>query len=512
MFEFKFPDVGEGVHEGTLVKWLVKAGDAVKEDQILAEIETDKAVVEVPTPKTGKIIDLKFKAGDVIKVGDVLVTIDDGSGAAPAPVKKETEPKEAPKSEPKKGAPVPKKEEPKKEEPAPKKEIPKEVLPPAKAISVQKKEAPASKAAPKETPTAPPKAVPALSKEAQPAQKAAEPIPPPVGRVLAAPATRKLARDLGVDISKIKGSGPAGRVTHADVEAASGGKAPAAPSAGVPETAPFAAPVSPKEEAPSKATKAPLRSGEPPKTRQHAAKVTFEKYGRVIKVAYKGVRKAIGENMVRSATTIPHVVHMDWADVTELWDLRQTKKEFAANKGVKLTLLPFIMKAVCHALMKHPYMNATLDDEAGEIVLKKYYHLGFAVDTGRTLLVPNVKNADSLSIFGIAKEMQKLAELARDGDIKLGDMKGGTFTVTNIGSIGGEHFTPIIYHPECAILGIGRVKDKPVVHDGDVEVRKMLPLSLAFDHRIVDGAEAARFVNDIIAHLQDPDLLLLDAV
>lgn len=468
MFEFKFPDVGEGVHEGTLVKWLVKAGDAVKEDQILAEIETDKAVVEVPTPKTGKIGELKFKVGDVINVGDVLVTIDDGSGAAPAgPAKKE-----AASAKP--------------------------AAAPAKAMTPTPPSAPAPPIAQNKAvakPAAPPKAAPA---------------PVPTGRVLAAPATRKLARDLGVDISKVKGSGPAGRVTHADVEAASGGKDVPAPT---PAAASSAAPGAPaKETVPSKPTKAPLRSGEQPKAKTHAAKITFEKYGRVIKVAYKGVRKLIGENMVRSATTIPHVVHMDWADVTDLWDVRETKKEFAANKGVKLTLLPFIMKAVCHALMKHPYMNASLDDEAGEIVLKKYYNLGFAVDTGRTLLVPNVKNADSLSIFGIAKEMQKLAELARDGDIKLGDMKGGTFTVTNIGSIGGEHFTPIVYYPECAILGIGRVKEKPVVHDGDVEVRRMLPISLAFDHRIVDGAEAARFVNDIIAHLQDPDLLLLDAV
>jgi len=433
------------------------------------------------------------------------VTIDDGSGAAPAAPSAPAEPekKEAPaKKEDVPAKPTAAKASPTKA--APTKTEPVKAAPPP-STPAPTVPAPAPKIAPKTTTPAP-----AVQSKAAPTS-AKEPAPIPTGRVLAAPATRKLARDLGVDISKLKGSGPAGRVTHADVEAASGGKT--APRAAATTAMPLATPsTSAKETAPSKPIKAPLRSGEQPKVRKHAAKVTFEKYGRVIKVAYKGVRKTIGENMVRSAATIPHVVHMDWADVSELWDVRQTKKEHAENKGVKLTLLPFIMKAVCHALMKHPYMNASLDDEAGEIVLKKYYHLGFAVDTGRTLLVPNVKNADSLSIFGIAKEMQKLAELARDGDIKLGDMKGGTFTVTNIGSIGGEHFTPIVYHPECAILGIGRVKEKPVVHDGDVEVRRMLPLSLAFDHRIVDGAEAARFVNDIIAHLQDPDLLLLDAV
>ncbi len=433
-YEFKFPDVGEGVHEGTLVKWLVKEGDAIHEDQVLAEVETDKAVVEVPSPKSGTIAKLKFKEGDVIKVGEVMLTIDE-NGA----LKKEGyEKKEAPMVGKKAPAPA---------------EEPRRSVSPA-----------------------------ALS-----------------GRVLAAPATRKLARDLGIDITKVRGSGPAGRVTPEDVNAAAGGK-PAAPSEE--QTARVSV-----DEGGVVAAQAPR--GPAP---AHAARVTFEKYGRVIRVAYKGVRKIIGDNMVRSKIMIPHVVHMDWADVTELWAIRQAKKEFAENKGVSLTLLPFIVKAVCHALVKHPYLNASLDEEKGEIVLKKHYHIGFAVDTGKALLVPNVKNANDLSILEIAKEMQKLSEQARDGDIKLEDMKGGTFTITNIGSIGGEHFTPVIYHPECAILGVGRAKDMPVVKDGGVVVRKMLPVSLAFDHRITDGAEAARFVNDIIAHLQDPDLLLLDAV
>ncbi|VVB90064.1 2-oxoacid dehydrogenases acyltransferase (catalytic domain) [uncultured archaeon] len=415
MVDIKFPDVGEGVTEGTLVKWLVKPGDSVKADQAVAEIETDKAIVEIPTPKSGKIVQLFGKEGDVIKVGSVLASL-----ALPGEEAK---------------------------------------IPEAKPPVVKAPEA------------KPPEIKPQVVK----------PEMPVTGRVLAAPSTRRLARELGVDISIVPGSGPGGRVTDEDVKRFAEG---AKPEARPPEIKPE---VMPAEVAPE-------------------IKALEER------IPVKGIRKTIAERMVQSKFTAPHVVSMDEADVTELVKLREKEKKTAEEKGIKLTYLAFITKAVTVALKQHPYLNASFDSQKNEIVLKRYYNIGIATDTPDGLMVPVIRNADRKSILELAQETEKLAEAARNRTIKLPDLKGNTFTITNIGSIGGIYSTPIINLPDVAILGVHRIRDLPRVVDGEIKIRKILPLVLSFDHRALDGAQAARFMNTLIDHLKDPDLLLLDVV
>ncbi|MCZ7397673.1 MAG: dihydrolipoamide acetyltransferase family protein [Candidatus Methanoperedens sp.] len=385
MVDIKFPDVGEGITEGTLVKWLVKTGDEVKADQAVAEIETDKAIVEIPTPKGGKIVKLYGKEGDIIKVGSTIVAL----------------------------------------------------------------------ALPGEEIGAKPPEVPS--------------------RVLASPATRRLAREFSVDISGVAGSGPGGRVTDEDIRKFAEVKPEIKPEAVLPEALP-------------------------------EMKLAEER------IPIKGIRKTIADRMVKSLFTAPHVVSMDEADVTELVSLREKEKKLAEEKGVKLTYLAFIIKAATVALKQHPYLNASLDAQKNEIVLKRYYNIGIAVDTPEGLMVPVIKNADQKSIMELAKETEKLAEEARTRKIKLSDLKGNTFTITNIGSIGGLFSTPIINPPDVAILGVHRIRDIPVAINGEVKIRKIMPLVLSFDHRVLDGAQAARFMNTLIDHLRDPDLLLLDVM
>jgi len=396
MVDVKFPDVGEGVTEGTLVKWLVKAGEDIKADQAVAEIETDKAIVEIPSPKAGKILKLYGKEGDIIKVGSALASL-----ALPG------------------------------------EKILPEIKPPEVKPEIKLPEKP--------------QAVPE--------------------RVLASPSTRRLARELGVDISKVAGTGPGGRVTDEDVKRAA--EAPVKP----PE-AEVAPEIKPAEE----------------------------------RIPIKGIRKTIAERMVKSLFTAPHVVSMDEADVTELVKLREKEKKKAEEKGIKLTYLAFIVKAVTVALKQHPYLNASIDSEKNEIILKRYYNIGIAVDTPEGLMVPVIKNADQKSIMELAQETEKLAEEARSRKIKLSELKGNTFTITNIGSIGGIFSTPIINPPDVAILGVHRIRDMPVVIDGEIKIRKILPLVISFDHRVLDGAQAAHFMNTLKEHLEDPDLFLLDVM
>ncbi len=445
MVDVKFPDVGEGITEGTLVKWLVKVGDEIKADQAVAEIETDKAIVEIPSPKAGKVSKLYGKEGDVIKVGSALASL-----ALPG---EEVKPPEAKPPEVK----------------------PLEVKPPEMRPTEEVKPAEPSREI--------------KPSEIKPSEEIKPPKPPEEGkkpekpkempeRVLATPSTRRLARELGVDISKVGGTGPGGRVTDEDVRRFSEAKPEARPEAKPPEVAlPEAAP---------------------------EVKALEER------IAIKSIRKTIGERMVQSKFTAPHVTSMDEADVTELVKLREKEKKAAEEKGIKLTYLAFVVKAVTVALKQHPYLNASIDSRKNEIVLKHYYNIGIAVDTPEGLMVPVIKNADRKSIMELAQETEKLAEEARSRKIKLADLKGNTFTITNIGSIGGIFSTPIINPPDVAILGVHRIRDMPVVIDGEVKVRKILPLVISFDHRALDGAQAARFMNTLIEHLKDPDLLLLD--
>jgi pyruvate dehydrogenase E2 component (dihydrolipoamide acetyltransferase) len=415
-FEFKFPDIGEGLTEGEIVRWLVKEGDEIKEGQPLVEVETDKALAEIPSPRTGVILKILAKEKEIVKVGQVIIVIGE------------------------KGEVV--------------------VTPPSRPKSVgvvgELEEAP------EEIP-----AVPVLAKTSKPALVSEH--------VLAAPAVRALAKELGVDIDEVKGTGTEGRVLEKDVRQTAEAKA------------------------------------KPVEEMKEVKKVKkYDLYGYVDRIPLRGVRRSIAKAMVKSKYTAPHVSAMDEADVTELWQIREKEKKVAEAKGIKLTILPFVIKAVIAGLTEHPYLNATLDDENEEIILKKYFNIGLATDTPEGLMVPVVKNAKDKSIFDLAQELAQLSEMARNRTINLADLKGGTFTITNYGAVRGIYGTPIINYPEVAILGVGRIQDMPVVKDGKVVVRKILPLSLSFDHRVVDGAEAARFLNTVIVRLEDPDLILLE--
>jgi len=439
--EFKFPDVGEGITEGEIVKWHVKEGDVVKEHDVIVDIETDKAVVNIPSPYSGKVLKINHKEGDTIKVGEVLVVIG-GSGEKAPIVKPSTAAKV---KRPQKGVGVVGELPEAPEEPEPKIDVP---LAPIKAIAQASKE-----------------------------------------NVMATPAIRRLARDLGLDISKIKGSGLERRITEEDVRNSVSmyGKK-------------------------GKDMKAPPTKSKPPIV---AAKVQkkYDFYGFIERIPLKGIRKATAKRMIESAFSIPAVTHMDDADVTELWKLREKEKGKAAKKGIHLTFLPFIVKAVIAALKEFPHLNASLDEEHEEILLKKYYNIGIAVDTGSGLIVPVIKEAQDKSILQIAKEIQVYAKKAMDRKIDLAEMKGNTFTITNIGVIGGRYATPIINPPDAAIIAVGRIRDEVRIVGDKVkkqQIRKILPISITFDHRIVDGAYTARFSNTIIEHLEDPQMLLME--
>jgi pyruvate dehydrogenase E2 component (dihydrolipoamide acetyltransferase) len=415
-YEFKFPDIGEGLTEGEIVRWLVKEGDEVKEGQPLVEVETDKALAEIPSPATGVVLKILAKEKEIVKVGQVIVIIGEKGEALAAPP------------------------------------------PRPRSVGVVGELEEAPEEAPSVTVTAEPVKTVLVSEHA-----------------LATPAVRALAKELGVVINNVKGSGPEGRVLEKDVRQFADAK------------------------------------GKPPEPEKKVAKVKkYDLYGYVDRIPLRGVRRSIAKAMVKSKYTAPHVTAMDEADVTELWKIREKEKKAAEKKGIKLTILPFIIKAVIAGLSEHPYLNATLDDENEEIILKKYFNIGVATDTPEGLMVPVVKNAKDKSILQIAQELTQLVEKARNRTIDLADLKGGTFTISNYGALGGIYATPIINYPEVAILGVGKIREMPVVRNGKLVVRKILSLALSFDHRVVDGAEGARFLNTVIARLEDPDLILLE--
>ena len=437
---FRLPDVGEGIAEAEIVEYLVKVGDQVKADQPVVRIETDKAVVELPAPVAGKVVEIPNEPGSTVKVGDALLIIETEAAAK----KEKAEAAEKPK-------PAAKKEKAEAEEEAEGEERPKPAAKKEKAEAEEREEKPTK-------------------------------VAPEAPRVLATPHTRRLARELKVDINAVKGSGSHGRITDDDVRKAAA-KAPSAPP-----KAPTAA-----------AIQAPATAG-----------FDFEKYGPTKRVPLKGVRKRIAEVMVRSVSTIPHVTHFDEADVTDLMDVVERERALAERRKVKLTILSFLAKACAASLKEHPIVNASLDEETGELVYKDYYHMGFATDTEAGLMVPVVRDVDKKSILQIAADLQELSRNARERTIELESLRGGTFTITNIGSIGGSWATPIILHPQVAILCSMRAVPKPVVRDGQVVIRTMMPLTLSFDHRVLDGATAGRFVNFVIDLLQDPMRMLVD--
>ncbi len=393
--EFKFPDVGEGIAEGEIVKWRVRVGDKIKEDQILVEVETDKAVVEVPSPTEGVIVALHHKEGSVVKVGEVLVTLGSEKDLKEDEGKKDN------------GTVVGVLEE---------------------AEEVEEKKAP--------------------------------------GRVLATPAVRKIAQEQGIDLTKIQGAGPGGRITKEDLQKF-------------------------QEE-------------------DSGVKQDGDSFGAITKIPLRGVRKTIARHMALQKKTVAHVTHTDSVDITELVLIKEKEKNIMTEKGRKLTFLPFIIKAIVIGLKHYPILNSTLDEENGEIILKKYYNIGIAVDTKDGLIVPNIKEADKKNILKLAEDLEDLAEKARSRTLDLKDLRGGTFTITNIGGYGGIFSTPIVMKPEAAILASGRIQDRAVVIDGEIKVRKILPLSLSFDHRIMDGATVAKFIKTVAQHLEDPGLLLVE--
>lgn len=444
-YEFKLPDIGEGIHEGEIVKWFVKAGDTIKEDDILLEVQNDKAVVEIPSPVDGKILELKVDEGTVSVVGDVLVTIE-AEGEIPADAHGGSD--EAPEQ--------PKAEEEKEVTADQEKESDKADKPEAKTDKTED-----------------------TAKE-EPADD--------TKRVIAMPSVRKYAREKEVDIRKVQGSGDNGRVLKEDIDkfVSGGGEAAAE------------APAADKE-----APKADAAKKEAPKAIPAGEMETREKI--------KGIRKAISKAMVNSKHTAPHVTLMDEVDVTDLVAHRKKFKQVAMDKGIKLTYLPYVVKALTSALREFPVLNASIDDANEEIVYKHYYNIGIAADTDNGLMVPVVKEADRKSIFKISSEINELATKARDGKLSGEEMKGGSCTITNIGSAGGQWFTPVINHPEVAILGIGRIAEKAVVKDGEVVVAPVLALSLSFDHRLIDGATAQNALNHIKRLLNDPQLLVMEA-
>ncbi|WP_422485508.1 dihydrolipoamide acetyltransferase family protein [Gudongella sp. DL1XJH-153] len=441
-FEFQFPDIGEGIHEGVITKWMVQEGDKIEEGESVAEVETDKVTTEIPSPRSGKVLELKANKGDTINVGDVFITIEAGGSVEDDAIEEVDTAKEEDVEKSK-----PEKEEHVEEETA---GVVGQVVASSDVIPSSTEGTPSSK----------PK------KESR--------------KVLATPVARHLAKDLGVDITRVKGSGPNGRVMKDDIYKASEMKME-----------------SEEKEKPSKTKKTEPR------------KLSISEDLPVERVPLTKIRKTISEKMSESRFTIPHTTAMDEIDITKLYKFRKQYKDMLKDEGVGLTYLPFIIKASIVALKQFPEFNSSLDEETDELVIKKYYSIGVATDTERGLMVPVIKDADKMSVVEIAKAIDDLSTRAKDNKIQLQELKGGSFSVTNYGSIGGYFGIPIINYPESAILGIGRVVEKPIVKDGEIVVAHILPLSLSYDHRIIDGASGARFLNLLKELLADPDILLL---
>lgn len=417
--EFRVPELGEGVHEGELVKWLVKPGDVVKDDQTLCEVMTDKATVEMPAPFSGTITGLHAKEGETVKVNQLLVTYDTVAGAA--------------KSTPASTTPV-------------------------NGNGHAAKPAPA------------PASAPAIAKPA-PIMMTAPTNADPVTRVLAAPSTRRFARESGVGLETVTGTGPHGRVMREDIERYLKGGSVAVPRKSV--------------------QTGPIERREP----------------------FKGLRKKISEKMRQSKDHAAHFTYVEEADVTRLVKLRTVAKEMAAKDGIKLTYLPFIMKAMVAALKKYPILNSSLDEEKGEIVYKNYYNIALSVQTDDGLTAPVIKDVDNKSIYEIARDIQGVVDRARAKKLTQDDLKGGTITLTNAGTIGGLFATPVINYPEVAILGFNKIFRKAVVKTikgrERIVARDWTYFSISLDHRIVDGAVGAEFMKLFISYIEEPALLIL---
>lgn len=426
-FEFEFPDIGEGIAEGTLIKWLVKEGENIEEGQSVAEVETDKVTTEIPSPRTGKVLELKAEEGDVINVGDVFITIDASGDVSHIDKKEELSEKEEVVEEETAG-------------------VVGEVIASSEEI---------------------PPSTEGIDNSSDGSKKV---------KVLATPVARKMAKDLGVDISQVKGTGPNGRVMKEDIR---------------------------------KAKETMTKPEEKRKVLEVDNKESIlTEDERLERIPLTRIRKTIAEQMAVSRFTIPHTTAMDEIGVTELYEFRKKYKD-KLGQETKLTFLPFILKAVITALKEFPEFNSELDEENNELILKHFYNIGIATDTDRGLMVPVIKDADRKSVVEIANEIDDLSNRAKNNKIELHELREGTFSITNYGSIGGQFGIPIINYPESAILGVGRIVKKPIVKDDEIVIARILPLSLSYDHRIIDGASGARFLNLLSELLKDPEILLL---
>ncbi|WP_432355874.1 dihydrolipoamide acetyltransferase family protein [Sporosarcina sp. A2] len=464
-YHFRLPDIGEGIHEGEIVKWFVAEGDTINEDDTLLEVQNDKSVVEIPSPVSGTIEKILVQEGTVAVVGDKLIRID-----SPDHEDEAEEEEEAPAEE--------------------KHDAPSETDSQVQATaeqgqSLDKNDAPKEQADSDEDIT--PKS------QSESTKKDVD----PNGRVIAMPSVRKFAREEGVDIHQVAGSGKNGRVMKEDIESfKSGGSKATQPEAQDEPVSTGTQEVQQQQETQTtQPAAAALPEGDFPETREKLS----------------NIRKMIAKAMVNSKRTAPHVTLLDEVDVTELVAHRKKFKEIAAEQDVKLTYLPYVVKALVSTLRKFPELNTSLDDATEELIQKHYYNIGIAADTDRGLLVPVIKHADRKSMFAISKEISDLGAKARDGKLSASEMKGASCSITNIGSAGGQWFTPIINHPEVAILGIGRISEKPVVKNGEIVAAPMLALSLVFDHRVIDGATGQQALNHLKHLLGNPELLLMEA-
>ncbi|MCC7666068.1 2-oxo acid dehydrogenase subunit E2 [Liquorilactobacillus satsumensis] len=448
-YQFKLPDIGEGISEGTVAQWYVKPGDELKEDDDLLEIENDKSVEEIPSPVAGKVKQILVNEGETAEVGQVLVEFEvAGAGnaeesAVPAATEKTEEtPKEREK------APV---------------ESEENVQDPAHpaALADQKRAVQKDETTKTSVPATPDRSLP----------------------VLAMPAVRVYAREQGVDLAQVKGTGSHGHVTKADVEAFIKGGGQAA-----------------------QAEQTEEKAGEQTQTQPATATAQWPETSEKM----SGIRKATAKAMVRSKSEIPHVTVFDDVIVDKLWDHRKKYKTLAAEREIKLTFLAYVVKALACVMREFPVLNSKVDMEQHEIVYRNYINVGVATDTERGLFVPNIKHADQKSLFAIARLISENTQKAKDGKLSGADMQHTGMSITNIGSIGGGFFTPVINWPEVAILGLGRITQEAVVEDGQVKSARVLKLSLSFDHRVIDGATAQRALNRLNELLSDPELLLME--
>ena len=435
-FNFFMPDIGEGVVEGEIVAWKVKEGDKVKLDQPIVEVMTDKATVELPSPRAGTIAKINYQDGQICPVGQVLVVIDeDGAVARPAPAARS-----------------------------------------APATATRPAPAPAARPAP---------AAPAIQVVDATASRA---------RVLATPSTRRIARQLGVELGQVLPTGKRGRVTTDDVRGHGG-----APAHGSQETNGGAS----QRHAPPAVAKPAAPAYAP---------ISIASTGNEERIPLRGVRKKIAEAMSRAVHTAAHFTYVEEIDMTELVGLRERAKSRAAERGVKLTYLPFIVKAVVSGLKKWPQLNASLDEATQEIVRKKFYHIGIAAQGPHGLAVSVVRDADHRSIFDLAREIDRLGEAVRTGTATRDELTGSTFTVSSLGKLGGVLATPIVNFPEVAILGVHKIEERPAVRAGQIVARHLMNLSISVDHRLADGWDGAMFLQEVKALLEDPTTMFMEMV